>query len=64
MDYLKKSWEKLGKLNPPEPFKDDEEKPIEGVLQQLIIELEVNLHNIYNELEYLDNIVEKLREKI
>jgi hypothetical protein len=64
MDYLKKSWEKLERLNPPKPFKDDTEKQIEGVLQQLIIELEVNLHNIYNELEYLSGIVEKLREKI
>ena len=62
MEYLKKSWEKLERLNPPPLFKDDPEKPIEGILQQLIVELEIHLHRIYNELEYLNTEVEKIRE--
>ncbi|MCK5561565.1 MAG: hypothetical protein KAJ51_13265 [Thermoplasmata archaeon] len=63
MEHLKKSWEKLERLNPPPVFKDDSEKPIEGVLQQLIIELEIHLHRIYDEIEYLAYEVDKLREK-
>ncbi|WP_455392071.1 hypothetical protein [[Eubacterium] cellulosolvens] len=63
MEYLKKSWEKLERLSPPPVFKEDTEKPIEGVLQQLIIELEIHLHRIYNEIDYLSTQVDKLRER-
>ncbi len=63
MDYLKRSLEKLQRLNPPSPFKEDPNKPLEGVLLQLIIELEKSLHDIHDELEYLTEEVEKLKEQ-
>jgi len=64
MEHLKESLKKLQQLNPPSPFKEDPEKLIEGVLQQIIIEVELHLNRIDNELEYLVTEVERLKESM
>ena len=63
MQYMKKSWEKISRLNPPKPNIENPDKPIEALMQQLVIELEMNFHKIFEELEYLNSQIEKLREE-
>jgi hypothetical protein len=64
LEHLRETLKKLEKLDPPRPFRDDPKKPIEGLLLQLIFELELHLNRIDNELEYLTIEVERLKESI
>ena len=62
MDHLKESLTRLKRLNPPKPYEDDSDNPIIGILQQIIIEVELHLNRIDHELEYLVREVERLKE--